>query len=188
MFADMPSDRPPLTQARLKELLHYDPETGIFTWLVTRGGGASSGRKAGAINRRTGYFRIGLDGKDYLSHRLAWLYSYGSWPTDQLDHIDRDRSNNRISNLRPSNGAGNSNNRGLRSDNTSGFRGVRAVKNKKHVRWASYGCVDGKDKYLGRFSTPEEAASVAEAWRKEHHGEFYSCIPNPETLSPNPES
>lgn len=82
---------------RLKELLHYDPDTGLFTWLTDRGR-AKQGDAAG--NHVNGYLRVRIHRKDYLLHRLAWLYVHGAFPTHQIDHINGVKDDNRIDNLR----------------------------------------------------------------------------------------
>src|SRR5690606_34614864 len=89
-----------LTQQRLKELLYYDPETGIFTRLVGRSGPrARAGDVAGSDNGK-GYIRIYVDGRPYKAHRLAWFYMHGEWP-EEIDHRNGERADNRLSNLRP---------------------------------------------------------------------------------------
>jgi len=85
--------------ARLRALLSYDPETGIFTWLVNRGPNKTAGNPAGSPDEE-GYLRIGIDRRRYRAHRLAWFYVHGVWPEMELDHWDTDRTNNRIGNLR----------------------------------------------------------------------------------------
>jgi len=87
-----------LTQARLRALLEYDQTEGVFRWLVYYGG-LTVGSAAGTMNTN-GYMVIGIGGQKYRTHRLAWLYTHGVWPTDTIDHMDCDRTNNRISNLR----------------------------------------------------------------------------------------
>jgi hypothetical protein len=88
-----------LTQERLKELLHYDPETGIFTNLTQRGGHAKKGAVAGTKNS-IGYVCIRIDYDQYRAHRLAWLYVYGEFPEKFIDHMNEIRDDNRIINLR----------------------------------------------------------------------------------------
>ena len=87
-----------LTAERLRERLHYDAETGVFTRRVGSSN-ARSGDVAGSVHS-TGYVRIGIDGWKYTAHHLAWLYVHGVWPSDQIEHISRKRSDNRIANLR----------------------------------------------------------------------------------------
>ena len=88
-----------LTVERLRELLHYDSDTGVFTWRVYRSPGAKKGDVAGCVNEG-GYIATQVDRKHYLSHRLAWLYVYGAWPIDEIDHKDGNPANNHIANLR----------------------------------------------------------------------------------------
>lgn len=97
-----------MTPERVRELLVYDYQTGMFTWRVTRGE-FIAGAVAGSL-KREGYWRIGLDGKQYAAHRLAWAYVYGVWPKHGLDHRDRDKTNNRIDNLREATNAQNAQN------------------------------------------------------------------------------
>ena len=83
----------------MKDLLNYDPDTGDFTWKVSTSNRVRVGQVAGTL-RHDGYIRIKVNGKLYLAHRLAWFFVYGVWPVEFLDHIDQDKSNNRINNLR----------------------------------------------------------------------------------------
>lgn len=91
-----------LTAARLRELLCYDPETGIFTSRIDRIGKGCKVKKGDAVGgpHTKGYWDIRLDGRRYLAHRLAWLYVNGEWPENVIDHRDRNKRNNRWSNLR----------------------------------------------------------------------------------------
>ena len=89
-----------LTAERARELLHYDPETGVFTWRVRVSSRKLAGSVAGGFFATVRYRRITVDRKTYREHRLAWLYSYGRFPEQDLDHIDCDPSNNRLANLR----------------------------------------------------------------------------------------
>ena len=93
-----------LTAEKLHSILHYDPATGQFTWKWRINGRMRPdprclGKIAGTKNK-SGYVAIGIDGKLYRAGRLAWLYFYGSWPTNTIDHINHDRTDNRICNLR----------------------------------------------------------------------------------------
>ena len=141
-----------LTQARLKELLHYNPETGVFTWKVTMRG-VKLGSIAGGISCYK-YTQIKLDGVQYKAHRLAWLYMAGGWP-DQIDHINQVRTDNRWLNLRNVTQRENQKNKALRKDNATGLAGVSWHKINK--KWMSHIKVDGKRIYLGYFTDKFEA-------------------------------
>jgi hypothetical protein len=143
-----------LTQARLKELLHYDPETGIFTWAISRPG-MPKGRIAGSLHNE-GYIDLMIDGRHYRAHRLAWLYVYGKFPDDLIDHKDGVRSNNKISNLRECTNSTNLQNlkRGY-TGTSSSFLGVSW--HRKANKWVAQIVTNGKNKYLGLFNTEEDA-------------------------------
>jgi hypothetical protein len=111
-----------LTQERLKELLHYEPETGTFTWVKARPG-CKLGATAGTINCY-GYVQIMLDRVTYRAHRLALLYVHGLYPPDGVDHINRGKTDNRIVNLRYATSAENSQNNAKGVKNTTGYVGV----------------------------------------------------------------
>ena len=144
-----------ITQVRLKELLHYDPETGLFTWLVSRRGGAA-GSKAG-YKRPDGYICIGMEKLRYHAGRLAWLYVHGRWPEVEIDHINGIPGDNRIENLREATRLENSQNIRLSMKNTSGFPGVSYRKKCKFRKWRAQIRVNTKKIELGNFSTAEEA-------------------------------
>lgn len=148
-----------LTADRLRELLHYDPETGAFTWLRQRGKGKiKPGTPAGGICKRFGYVFIRADDGLYRAHRLAWLYMTGAWPLESIDHIDRDKANNRWSNLRAATPAENGQNCRLRRDNKTGHTGV-FWDEKRQLYLASI-VKDKRTHWLGRYPTLEEALSV----------------------------
>lgn len=146
-----------LTQERLKELLHYDPETGVFTWLINPYREKVKGLVAGSI-RKDGYSRIGIDGARYLSHRLAWLYVYGAWPIGVIDHKDRNPRNNGIANLRDVTQKENSENSRVCTSNTSRYKGVSWSVGAR--RWQARIQHYGKQIYLGLFNTAEEASAA----------------------------
>src|ERR1044071_3707060 len=119
----MKSGKPPLTVERVRALLDYTPDNGHLLWRVAPSRGIKVGAHAGC-KHWSGYRRISIGGRMYMAHRLAWLHTYGVWPTDQLDHINGARDDNRISNLRECTQAENHQNYGLRDRNSSGFPGV----------------------------------------------------------------
>lgn len=145
-----------LTAERLRELLAYDPNTGVFTWRLGRGR-VKAGYVAGAPNGK-GYLLIKIDGKNHKAHRLAWLYMHGEWPSSEIDHKDRVKTNNRIQNLRAVTRSENSQNKTLPKNNTSKFRGV--YWHKRDRRWVAKIAINGKRKHLGHFDTAESASAA----------------------------
>ena len=161
-----------LTQSRLKELMHYNPDTGVFTWLKSRGGGVKAGDIAGVLHH-SGYVLIRTGGKVYLAHRLAWLYKAGCWPADMVDHINRNKADNRWCNLREATRSQNAQNAGLQENNTSGVRGVHW--NKREGKWCVRCMLGGKRYSFGLYDDLKTAAAVAADARKKLYGEFASC-------------
>jgi len=143
-----------LTQSELKELLNYNPETGVFTW-VKKIRTVSAGDIAGGIMGDQKYVRISINGKKYLGHRLAWLYMTGEWPKHQVDHINHVRSDNRWINLREATNQENQKNASKRKDNKSGLTGVHWVK--KECKWIAIIQVNKKPKCLGLHEDKFEA-------------------------------
>ena len=115
-----------ITQERLKQILVYHPETGVFTWRIGRPK-ASAGAVAGGLNWK-GYWMICVDGKKYRAHRLAWLYCYGEMPKVSIDHINHNKLDNRVENLRQVTNSENHRNMGMQSNNKTGYRGVSYAK------------------------------------------------------------
>ncbi len=148
-----------VTQDEIKQWLNYDKNTGIFTWKAERTGVGHGPKKVIGAEagwaQESGRRQIRINKKDYYAHRLAWLYEYGYMPSEFLDHIDGDPSNNRISNLREATASQNAQNTKLSSINTSGYRGVSWRKNRN--KWTSGIYIKKKYKYLGSYNTPEEA-------------------------------
>lgn len=159
-----------ITQERLKELLHYDPETGVFTW--NRALRKNMGRNgiAGTLKLK-GNIEIQVDSKMYQAHRLAWLYVTGHLPVNQIDHRDTNPGNNRWKNLREATNLQNSQNRGKHKNNTSGYKGVNWHKRSK--KWIARGRENGIRKNLGSFDTPEKASEAYECFSRLAHAEFY---------------
>jgi hypothetical protein len=160
-----------MTQDELKKLLRYDQETGSFAWKVATNKRISVGQIAGTVNQE-GYVNIGVLRKRYLAHRLAWLYVNGEMPDGEIDHINRIRSDNRISNLRAVSRKQNCENLGVRSDNTTGFRGVRKDNRPGKSPFVARVVNHGKDIYIGSFQTAEEASN---AYLKKAT-ELFTCI------------
>lgn len=157
---------------RIRELLSYNPKTGQFRWKVELGPRAPKGSKAGRIGHM-GYRYIGIDRCVYRAHHVAWVHYYGEWPT-YVEHKNRNRSDNRIDNLRLSTHAENTRNQTRHRDNLSGFKGVTRLTKQRRKQWLARIMVDGKTKRLGYFLTPEEAAHAYNAAAKKFHGEFAS--------------
>lgn len=147
-----------LTQKRLKKLLEYDPDTGIFRWRVRHRATIPEDRIAGCVSMPSGYRVISVDDVSYREHRLAWLYVYGKWPDVPLDHINQDQVDNRISNLREATPQENQRNKRLPPNNTSGHVGVSRNDNGK--RWIARIGVDDKIIRLGTFDSREDAITA----------------------------
>lgn len=164
--------------AKLREFLHYDRGTGIFTWLVSKrsaagSGVVSAGERAGTM-APNGYIFIGIDGFRYAAHRLAWLYVNGAWPESEIDHEDRNPTNNAISNLRPATRKQNNANTGVSKNNRCGRKGVCFEKRRR--KWRATINVDGKQRHLGLFSDIDDAAAAYRRAEIEAHGAFaHSC-------------
>ena len=148
-----------LTRDRLVDVLDYNEITGIFTWKQKLSGRGAIGKTAGTTSY--GYKAINIDGVRYFAHRLAWLYVYGSWPKKEIDHIDRNRKNNSISNLRDVSRVVNALNTGNRSDTSSGIKGVTFCKDRN--LWQAQINLSGRNITLGRFDTIDEAAIAYKA-------------------------
>lgn len=149
--------------------LSYDPETGLLTWKV-KSGPKAAGDIAGCLQNRTAYIGVGLNGRIYKAHRLAWLLYYGDWPVDKIDHRDGCRTNNKIINLRCADDFQNAYNRKIRQDNTSGFKGVSWQK--AVGKWQVRISVLGKWHLLGYFANIEEAAARYLQASNDLHSEF----------------
>lgn len=150
-----------LTQADVRELLDYDPETGVFRWRVKQGRKAA-GAIAGSPDH--GYVRIGIKGHHYYAHQLAWLWMMGRWATE-IDHKNRNPADNRWRNLRAVSHRANGRNQVLRNTNSSGATGV--FRHKSGV-FHPYIHLDGHKYHLGTFQTFEEARAARHAAQDQH--------------------
>jgi hypothetical protein len=151
--------------------LSYSPETGYFTFLVSRGT-AAAGSIAGTVCRKTGYRTIRLCGKSWRANRLAWVYVHGVLPSGVIDHINGARDDNRIENLRDVPTSMNSHNiKGPTKKSTHGYLGAHQRKDCKTKRWVAKITVNHKHMHIGSFGTPEEAqAAYLVAKRQLHAG------------------
>ena len=155
-----------LTDAKLRELLAYDLATGVFTWRC-QVGRAKAGQKAG-VKRSDGYWVIKINRRLYRAHRLAWLYVYGEWPRNELDHINGIRDDNHIANLRDATRVENGRNRKKRRDARCALKGV-SVQNK---RFRAQIKLAGKTIHIGYYDTEEEAHAAYMAAAEKEFGAF----------------
>lgn len=154
-----------ITRERLLEALAYDPESGHFTWLVSPPKQRRIGQRAGCKNGR-GYVLVQIDDVIYQAHRLAWLYVTGAWPVAEIDHINGITSDNRWTNLRDVSRAINAQNiHRPMPKNSNGLIGVS--KHKK--RFSAFIKIDRRSRYLGTFSTPQEAHEAYLTAKRELH-------------------
>lgn len=157
----------------ISDYLNYDEQTGIFRWKAVPPGNIGKlklGAIAGWLQR--GYRLIGLDGKRYYAHDIAWFFVHGRWPKRRLDHKNRIKDDNRIDNLREATKQQNAANSKIRSDNTSGFKGVTF--NRRVGRWVAQIHVNGKGIGLGYFAAKEDAARAYDTAAVKHFG-VYAC-------------
>lgn len=153
-----------LTQKRLRELLDYQPDTGKFTWLVKRGN-KSAGAPAGCFDA-DGYKVIRVDTRMYKAHRLAWLYVHGVMPTLNIDHINRDKADNRIANLRECNQSENMQNVADASTR-SGCRGVTWYA--RDQKWIVRLRLNYKVIRVGRFKNLSDAIAARKKAEQQYH-------------------
>lgn len=148
-----------ITRERLRELATYDPETGMFIALTSRGS-IAAGHVIG-VREAKGHLCANLDGRRYKLHHLAWFWVHGEWPAQILDHENRNPADNRIANLRLSTNAANGANRHINRNNTSGYRGV--AWDRKSNCWRAHIRHHGKRIHLGLHQTPEAASAAFRA-------------------------
>ena len=157
--------KPILTAARLRELIHYDPATGAFTRLMSCGTRPFVGKACSASTAK-GYLRFNVDATLYYAHRLAWLYIHGEWPKEMIDHINGDKGDNRIENLRDVPRSVNQQNlKGARVDNKSGLLGVSSHR----YAFTAGIVIDGVHRHLGSFRSAEAAHDAYVAAKRSLH-------------------
>jgi HNH endonuclease len=156
-----------ITQEYLKSILHYDPETGLFTWIKSIGGQSKIGNQVGHFDK-DGYLRIQINGKIYRSNRLAWLYVKGIWPENGLDHKNTIKTDNRIDNLREAKNDKQKFNTDAHKNNKIGSKGIRKSGSKYQAR------ITGPTGLytIGSFKTLEEAEKAYAQEALKIHGEF----------------
>ncbi|POT55119.1 hypothetical protein C3432_22735 [Citrobacter amalonaticus] len=157
-----------ISQQKVREYLQYNAETGEFHWKVSSNGRIKIGQVAGCLES-SGYIKIRIEGKAYGAHRLAWIFTYGEIGNQLIDHINGDRADNRICNLRPASALENSRNR-KDQKNQSGARGV--YWNQPYGKWQASGFKNGRLISLGYFENKEQAIEVATDFRRKEYGEF----------------
>jgi len=169
----------PISVSALRDLISFDPKTGRMWWKDRpddmRWSSRYSATEAFLNVDSNGYLRSSIFGKNYRAHRVLWALVNGCWPRYQIDHIDGDRANNAISNLREVTNATNCKNKAIRSDNTSGCKGVRW--HTQQSKWRATIHVKGKEKNLGCFDQFEDAVSARDTAKRrygytERHGEI----------------
>jgi hypothetical protein len=162
----------------IKKYLRYDAETGKIFWKLNKGGNGKAGNEAGWMDKG-GYFIIEINRKKYKAHRIAWLLTYGSWPEDEIDHINGNTKDNRLENLRDVSHRENLRNKKIYKNNTSGTIGVSFDKSKQGYQASIQ--INGKSKNLGVFKNKEEAIAARAAANikynfHENHGRKESNI------------
>ena len=156
-----------ITQKELKDILRYNEKTGIFTWVNSKSG--VSKNMAAGTKTYSKYIRIIINKKSYFAHRLAWLYVYGYFPS-YIDHINTDKSDNRLCNLREATNSENQCNKKLTKNNTSGVKGVSWFA--RDNNWRARIQFNGSNFHLGYFDTLNEAKNAVDKARLKLHGEF----------------
>ena len=156
-----------INQETVRKLFHYDAESGMLLWRNGNGRNVKPWQEAKAKNAN-GYYTAKINGKSYLTHRLAWLYVYGEFPKEDIDHKNRIRNDNRLCNLRAVSRTDNCQNISLPSHNKSGHIGVSWFKS--HNCWTVYVKVNKKNKWLGYYKNLDDAIAA----RKEGEKQYYN--------------
>ncbi|HFZ4875223.1 HNH endonuclease [Serratia marcescens] len=153
----------------LMAALHYHKDTGLFTWREARKNHMKRGDVAGTPNSN-GYININFKGKVIRAHRLAWMFVYGVWPSNSIDHKNGNTSDNRIVNLRECSHGENMMNRGCHKNNTSGFKGVTL--RECGSKWRACISLNGKQISLGSYRKASQASSAYELAEYLYFGKF----------------
>lgn len=158
-----------MNQSEANRLFSYNPSTGVIKWSVNVGKKIKAGDVAGTV-LSTGYVSIIVKGKAYKAHRIAWLIMFGVNPDCDIDHVNRNRSDNRACNLRLATRSQNAINSSVSSSNSSGFKGVSF--NKASGKWVANMVIDGKQKQLCKSESKEDAINAYKVASLKIHGEF----------------
>ena len=154
----------------MREFIAYNAKTGEMTWKKVLGNRTRPNAICGGNIDSKGYGRVCFDGKQYRAHRVAWALFYGEWPTLQIDHINGNRLDNRIQNLRPATNSENSRNSQISKNNTSGITGV--TYHAKAKKWVAQIMVNRKNHYIGLFDSKAAAAAARQAAQVQFFQEF----------------
>lgn len=157
-----------ISPTELRKMLDYNPATGRLTWHKSRA--RRPGRVAGFTHKRLGYVVLKIEGKSCLAHRVAWAHFHGEWPSQDIDHANLNKADNRIDNLRLATKSQNSMNQRARHTNKSGLKGVTFKSSRKS--WVANIWLDKRQQHLGTFATAEEAHAAYAAAAKARFGEF----------------
>jgi HNH endonuclease/AP2 domain len=168
-----------LTLAEIGHAFTYNPKTGVLRWWHPRTNSNKPGDIAGSIGPN-GYRQVRIGKIDYLVHRLIWFYIYGAWPRHEIDHINGDRADNRLANLREANKW----QQQCNSKSHKPHRGVFKTKNGK--RWRTQLKANGKLYYLGTFDTETEASACYASYAELFHGEYAYDEQGRRDLAPKP--
>lgn len=162
-----------MDQSKVKELFSYNEESGRLIWKSRpKWSRVKIGSDVGSLSS-CGYSHVYLGGKTYLTHRIIWLYVYGRWPVNEIDHRNGDKLDNRLANLREATINQNKQNRRISRRNKTGFKGVYIAPYGKY-RAAIEIMIDGRRKtiHLGSHNTPESAHAAYQMAAQKYHGEF----------------
>lgn len=151
-----------ITQSELKDILHYDQGTGVFTWI-------KNSIVAGTVEKK-GYIAIKINRKSYKAHRLAWLYIYGNFPKEQIDHLNGIKNDNCINNLREATASENMLNRKQFKNSSAEFKGISF--HKKQQKWTAKIQINKQRIWLGSFYSASEAAIAYKNAAIKLHGNF----------------
>jgi HNH endonuclease/AP2 domain len=157
-----------ITAEHLRSIIHYDSETGVFTWLRPNPEwkAGRAGDRAGCFHKSSGYRAIKINSRAYREHRLAWFYVHGEWPKDELDHVNCDKADNRLSNLREA-----SRHQNLANAPAWG-KNLKGADHLPSGRWRAKMCVKYKQITIGIYDTEQEAHDAYLNAVKNLYGDF----------------